>query len=46
MSNWFFMVGEPLAEAEQEQVQKYLLGLGIRDALSTKPSPIGPGRAT
>jgi hypothetical protein len=36
MSNWFFMVGEPLAEAEQEQVQKYLLGLGIRDALSTE----------
>jgi hypothetical protein len=34
MSNWFFMVGEPLAEAEREQVQNYLLGLGIRDALS------------
>jgi hypothetical protein len=34
MSNWFFMVGEPLAEAERAQVQNYLLGLGIRDAFS------------
>lgn len=29
MSAWFFMVGEPLAEAEQSSVHEYLRGLGI-----------------
>jgi hypothetical protein len=36
MSNWFFMVGEPLAVAEQEHVRGYLLGLGIGGELATR----------
>jgi len=33
MSDWFFMLGEPLSVAEQKQVRQYLLALGIRDEL-------------
>lgn len=33
MSDWFFMVGEPLSSEEQDQVRKYLSGLGIHDDL-------------
>lgn len=29
MSDWFFMLGEPLAATEAEQVREYLLGLGL-----------------
>jgi len=31
MSDWFFMLGEPLAAAERKQVGDYLRGLGIHD---------------
>ena len=31
MSDWFFMVGEPLEAAESQQVRDYLRGLGILD---------------
>jgi hypothetical protein len=33
MSDWFFMVGEPMSLDEQRQVHQYLRGLGIDDEL-------------
>lgn len=33
MSDWFFMLGEPLSSGERQQVRQYLLGLGIGDQL-------------
>lgn len=29
MSDWFFMLGEPLGESEREQAREYLHGLGL-----------------
>jgi len=29
VSDWFFMLGEPLAESEREQARRYLSGLGL-----------------
>jgi hypothetical protein len=34
MSDWFFMVGEPLGSTETEQVVQYLRGLGLDDTVS------------
>jgi hypothetical protein len=33
MSEWFSMLGEPLSEAELRQLQQYLRGLAIEDAM-------------
>lgn len=34
MSDWFFMLGEPLGPTEAEQVAQYLRGLDLDDTLS------------
>jgi hypothetical protein len=36
VSDWFFMVGQPLADAELAHVQEYLKGLGIDGEFSTQ----------
>ena len=39
MSDWFFMVGEPLSLDEQRQVHQYLRGLQIDDELPIEIMP-------
>jgi len=34
VSDWFFMLGEPLADSEQDQARDYLRGLGLPDDAS------------
>ncbi|HET9959433.1 MAG TPA: hypothetical protein VFQ61_33310 [Polyangiaceae bacterium] len=34
MSDWLFMLGEPLGQREREQVREYLTGLGLEQELS------------
>lgn len=37
MSDWFFMLGEPLELAERQQVGDYLRGLGVQGELPVEP---------
>jgi hypothetical protein len=39
MSDWFFMLGEPLSASEREQVLLYLRGLGIDDEVGVESVP-------
>ncbi len=39
MSDWFFMVGEPLAAAEREQACAYLRGLGLEGEVPIEGVP-------
>ena len=39
MSDWFFMLGEPLAAGEQAQVQGYLDGLGLDGRMPVESVP-------
>lgn len=34
MSDWFFMLGQPITPRERDQVQDYIRGLGVEDALT------------
>jgi len=39
VSDWFFMLGEPLAGSEREQVRAYLIGLGLDGQPSIESVP-------
>ena len=39
MSDWFFMIGEALADGERAQVRDYLVGLGIRGNFTIETVP-------
>jgi len=39
VSDWFFMLGEPLADSEREQVRGYLNGLGLRGQTPVQSIP-------
>jgi len=45
VSDWFFMLGEPLSIAEQEQVRGYLEGLGLAREIPIESVPDFDGAA-